>query len=232
MSIKLLNKLTVATASTAISLAAASFAQSAQAASVNYSYTGLAPEQSMKGSFSYADDFAGSVVSWNDLTAFTISYNGGVQLDKAAVESLFPSRSIGYYASDVTYGSESRFSTTFNAGSLNFWLTNLSKEGSLYSSQSVSYINWFTSTDDYKSANSRSFMSNHDTHQYGYNTWMASNNSYGSWTYTNKNDFGETDNDVYEEFVADVGTWLVEKVSGITAPASSCGASPSVAIAE
>src|SRR5919199_6617352 len=106
MSIKLLKKLTVVTASAALSLAATSLAQSAQsaqAASVNYSYKGLTPEQSIQGSFSYADDFAGPIVSWNDLTAFAISYNGGAQLDKTGVESLFPGRYLGYLPSDFSY---------------------------------------------------------------------------------------------------------------------------------
>src|SRR5919199_1735201 len=114
MSIKLLKKLTVATASAALSLAATSLAQSAQAASVNYSYKGLTPEQSIQGSFSYADDFAGPIVSWNDLTAFAISYNGGAQLDKTGVESSFSNRDLIYLTSDVTDGHD----WTVKAGSL------------------------------------------------------------------------------------------------------------------
>ena len=224
MSIKLLKKLTVATASAALSLAAASLAQSAQAASVNYSYKGLTPEQSIQGSFSYADDFAGSQVSWNDLTAFTISYNGGAQLDKTGVESLFPGRYLGYLPSDFSYNYDWGYSNTIKADSLNFGLYNSIKEGSLYSNQNVNYENWSDSYSDYKYAGASSYTSNYDTEQYASNRWSAYNTPWLSGTYTFNNDFGNS--------VAEVGTWLTEKVSGIAAPASSCGASPSVARAE
>jgi hypothetical protein len=224
MSIKLLKKLTVATASAALSLAAASLAQSAQAASVNYSYTGLTPEQSIKGSFSYADDFAGSYVSWNDLTAFTISYNGGAQLDKAGVESLFSSRGLGYLTSDVTYDYGWGDSNTFKAGSLSFGLYNYTQEGSLYSDQGVSYSSWSNSDSDYNYAGAWSYTSNYDTQQYASNYWSAYNSPWGSETYT-------ANNNVWNS-VAEVGTWLTEKVSGIATPTASCAASPSLARAE
>ncbi len=224
MSIKLLNKLTVATASAALSLAAASLAQSAQAASVNYSYKGLTPEQSIQGSFSYADDFAGSEVSWNDLTAFTISYNGGAQLDKGAVESLFSSRHLGYLPSDVSYNYDWGYSYTQKADSLAIWLNNYTQEGSLYSSQNVNYQTWSDSYGDYKYASANSYTSNYDTQQYASNYWSAYNNPWGSETYTSNNNSWNS--------VAEVGTWLTEKVSGIATPTASCGASPSLAIAE
>jgi hypothetical protein len=224
MSIKLLKKLTVATASAALSLAAAGLAQSAQAASVNYSYTGLTPEQSVKGSFSYADDFAGSQVSWGDLTAFTISYNGGAQLDKAAVESLFSDRYLRYLASDVSYNYDWGYSNTDKADSLYFGFYNSTQEGSLYSNQNVYYQTWSNSYGDYKDAGAGSSTWNSDTWQSTNNGWNAYNNYWGSWTNTYNNNFGES--------VAEAGTWLTEKVSGIAAPAASCGASPSLARAE
>jgi hypothetical protein len=226
MSIKLLNKLTVATASAALSLAAASLAQSAQAASVNYSYTGLTPEQSIKGSFSYADDFAGSEVYWNDLTAFTISYNGGAQLDKAGVESLFSNRYLTYLTSDVSYnwGWGDEYNFTQKAGSLGIGLYNWTQEGSLYSSQGVNYGTWSDSYGDYKDARASSSTYNYDTQQYASNGWSAYNAPWGSGTYTSNNNIGKS--------VAEVGTWLTEKVSGIATPTASCGASPSLARAE
>jgi len=220
MSIKLLKKLTVATASAALSLAAASLAQSAQAATVNYSYTGLTPEQSIKGSFSYADDFTGSRVSWNDLTAFTISYNGGAQLDKAAVESLFSYRYLGYQTSNVSSNFGREF--TQNAGSLNIQLYNSTLTGSLYSSQNVLYATRSDFRGDSQSAIANSSTWNADTRQSASNGWSASNTPGGSSTYNY--DFGKS--------VAQVGTWLTEKVSGIAAPTASCAASPSLARAE
>jgi hypothetical protein len=222
MSIKLIKKLTVATASAALSLAAASLAQSAQAASVNYSYTGLTPEQSIKGSFSYADDFASSVVSWNDLTAFTISYNGGAQLDKAGVESLFWGPNLSYIPSDVTHHFGD--SITYKADSLNLELYNSTREGSLYSYQYVFYQTWSDSNRDSKSAGADSYTSNSDTQEYASNYWTANYSPRVSGTYTSNNNSWKS--------VAEVGTWLTEKVSGIATPVSSCGASPSVAIAE
>jgi hypothetical protein len=221
MSIKLLKKLTVATASAALSLAAASLAQSAQAASVNYSYTGLTPEQSIQGSFSYADDFAGSEVSWNDLTAFTISYNGGAQLDKAGVESLFSDRYLRYLPSDVTYDHDWGNSETVKAGSLSIGLRNYSED--------VTYATWSSSKGDSQFAGAESSMQNYDIQQYAHNGWGAYNAPWGSQTYTFKNNFKDP---VVMESVAELGTWLTQKVSGIAAPASSCGASPSLASAE
>src|SRR5919202_64812 len=169
MSIKLLKKLTVVTASAALSLAATSLAQSAQAASVNYSYTGLTPEQSIKGSFSYADDFAGSYVSWNDLTAFTISYNGGAQLDKTGVESLFSSPGLFYLTSDFSYDYGSGNSNTIKAGTLSIGLNNPNQEGSLYSNQGVYYQTWSDSNGDSKYAGAESYTYNYDTQQYASN---------------------------------------------------------------
>jgi len=223
MSIKLLKKLTVVTASAALSLAATSLAQSAQAASVNYSYTGLTPEQSIKGSFSYADDFAGSEVSWDDLTAFTISYNGGAQLDKAGVESLFSFRDLRYLTSDVSYN-YGWGSNTDKAGSLGIGLSNSTQEGSLYSHQNVNYQTWSNSNGDYKYAGAGSYTNNYDTQQYASNYWSAYNSPWGSETYT-------ANNNVWNS-VAEVGTWLTEKVSGIATPTASCAASPSLARAE
>jgi hypothetical protein len=222
MSIKLIKKLTVATASAALSLAAASLAQSAQAATVNYSYIGLTPEQSIKGSFSYADDFAGSQVSWNDLTAFTISYNGGAQLDKTGIESLFSNRSLAYRTSDVTYD----YGWAEKAGSLAIGLTNRSQEGSSYSSQSVIYRTWSTSEGDYKHAEAASSTWDGKS-QYVSSGWGAYNDPWTSRTETNT----DNNNNSWKS-VAEVGTWLTEKVSGIAAPVSSCGASPSLARAE
>ena len=219
MSIKLLKKLTLATASAALSLAAASLAQSAQAATVNYSYIGLTPEQSIKGSFSYADDFAGSQVSWNDLTAFTISYNGGAQLDKTGIESLFSNRSLAYRTSDVTYD----YGWAEKAGSLAIGLTNRSQEGSSYSSQSVIYRTWSTSEGDYKHAEAASSTWDAKS-QYVSSGWGAYNDPWRSETSSSNNNSWKS--------VAEVGTWLTEKVSGIAAPVSSCGASPSLARAE
>jgi hypothetical protein len=224
MSIKLIKKLTVATASAALSLAAASLAQSAQAATVNYSYIGLTPEQSIKGSFSYADDFAGSEVSWNDLTAFTISYNGGAQLDKGAVESLSYRRDLVYLTSDVSYNYDWGYSHTIKANSLSFWLENSTLEGSLESYQNVSYRTSSDSYGDYKYAGASSYTSNSDTQQYASNYWSAYNAPWGSETYTSNNNSWN--------YVAEVGTWLTEKVSGIATPTASCGASPSLARAE
>jgi hypothetical protein len=223
MSIKLLKKLTVATASAALSLAAASLAQSAQAASVNYSYTGLTPEQSIQGSFSYADDFAGSEVSWNDLTAFTISYNGGAQLDKAGVESLFSSRELSYAPSEVSYNDDWG-SHTYKADSLSFWLKSSIQEGSLYSYQEVNYQSGSDSNSDYKYVRAISSTSNYDTQQFTSNIWFASKYPGLRVTYTAKNNVWNG--------VAEVGTWLTEKVSGIATPTASCGASPSLARAE
>ena len=226
MSIKLLKKLTVVTASAALSLAATSLAQSAQsaqAASVNYSYKGLTPEQSIQGSFSYADDFAGPIVSWNDLTAFTISYNGGAQLDKVGVESLFSNRDLDYRTSDVTYDYGRGYSYTDKAGSLSIELTNYGQKGSSYSYQGITYNTWSDSNSDFKAA--KAVSSTQDGNwQYTSNGWWAYNSPWGIWTSTSNNNLGKS--------VAEVGTWLTEKVSGIAAPASSCGASPSVARAE
>jgi hypothetical protein len=227
MSIKLLKKLTVATASAALSLAAASLAQSAQAAIVNYSYTGLTPEQSIQGSFSYADDFTGSKVSWNDLTAFTISYNGGAQLDKAAVESLFSDRYLSYLTPDVSSNlgrgdDEDNYKFTQKAGSLNIQLFNSTRTGSLYSYQNVLYATRSDFRGDSQSAIARSSTYNYGTQQSASNGWSASNSPWGSSTYNY--DFGKS--------VAEVGTWLTEKVSGIATPTASCGASPSLARAE
>ena len=223
MSIKLIKKLSITTASAAFCLAAASLAQSAQAATVNYSYTGLTPEQSIKGSFSYDDNFAGSQVSWNDLTAFTISYNGGAQLDKVGVESLFSNRDLDYRTSDVTYDYGSDYSYTDKAGSLSIELTNYGQKGSSYSYQGITYNTWSDSNSDFKAA--KAVSSTQDGNwQYTSNGWWAYNSPWGIWTSTSNNNLGKS--------VAEVGTWLTEKVSGIAAPASSCGASPSVARVE
>jgi len=223
MSIKLIKKLSLATTSAAFCLAAASLAQSAQAATVNYSYTGLTPEQSIQGSFTYADDFAGSQVSWKDLTAFTISYNGGVSLDKTSVESLFSNRKLDYRTSDVTYDYGGGYSYTDKAGSLSIGLTNYSQEGSLHSYQSINYNTWSDSNSDFKKA--EAFSSTRDGNwQYASNGWWAYHSPWGIWTSTSNNKLGKS--------VASVGTWLTEKVSSIAAPDYSCGTSPSVARVE
>ena len=221
MSIKLLKKLTVVTASAALSLAATSLAQSAQAASVNYSYTGLTPEQSIQGSFSYADDFAGSEVSWKDLTAFTISYNGGAQLDKAGVESLFSNRYLRYLTSDVSYNYDWGYSYTIKADTFYFGLGNPTREGSLESNQNVYYLTGSDSYGDYQNAGANSYTYNFGTGQYASNGWGAYNSPWESQTSSSNNNVLNS--------VAEVGTWLTEKVSGIATPTASCGASPSVA---
>ena len=113
------------------------------------------------------------------------------------------------------------------AATLNSSYTGLTPKPSIQSSFSNQYGNRSTKSNSKrdskfskrasKSAAAASYKKDADTEQYAYN------NPWESETNTNiyNNDFGKS--------VAEVGTWLAEKVSGIAAPASSCGASPSLA---
>jgi hypothetical protein len=90
-------------ATTVLSLVASSFAQSAQAATFNFSYKdGAVSEQLTSSSFSYTDDSTGSIVNRGNLTPFGLSYNGGVRQNKVAIERFFNRRDSRYYLSNIT----------------------------------------------------------------------------------------------------------------------------------
>lgn len=96
-------KIGISKANTTVNLVDADRASNPENTTVNFSYQGLTPQQTITGSFSYDANLARSVVSWNDLTKLTISYNGGTQKSQVELERLFAFKELSYYLSDVTF---------------------------------------------------------------------------------------------------------------------------------
>jgi hypothetical protein len=158
---------------------------------VNFIYQGLTSQQIIKGSFSYDANFAGSVVSWKDLTAFTISYNGGTQKTQVELERLFALVELSYYLSDVT----SNYGERIKAGSLYCRLSN--------DCEMVEYTYVPCSEN--------------------YDRYAAVSSSKDYWRAEEMFDYRQTYSSGAAN-IADVGIWLVEKVSGITTVTSSYSA--------
>lgn len=138
-------KLSLATAGIALSLATLSIEQTAQAATVQFNYTTGQPEQSLVGFFTYADDFAGSILPWDGVETFSISINGAPQLSKVDVDTLFNFKELNYRLQDITNISKNETRTTIStvlAGSLSFSFSSLIESGNWQDGSYSSSYSW------------------------------------------------------------------------------------------
>lgn len=183
-----IQKIGITTASATMQLTNADSASKSENTTVNFSYQGLTPQQMITGSFSYAANLVGSVVTWNDLTKLTISYNGGIQKSQVELERLFAFKELSYYLSDVTFN----YGELIKAGS---FYCRLSNDCEMLE---YTYVPCSESYDRY--------------------AVVSSSNDY--WRAEEMLEYRQTYSSAAAN-IADVGIWLVEKVSGMTILAAS-----------
>ncbi|MFB8787897.1 MAG: hypothetical protein U7123_03430 [Potamolinea sp.] len=178
---KFIQKLGITRAITTVQLTDTDSASNSENATVNFSYQGLTPQQTINGSFSCDANLLASVVTWNDLTKLTISYNGGPQKSQLELENLFALVELSYYLSDVTFN----YGEPIKAGSFYCRLSN--------DCEMIEYT--------YAPCSE------------SYDRYAVVSSSNGYWRAEEMLDYRQTYSSATAT-IANVGIWLVEKVSG------------------